>query len=787
LSELAIARGKYVGASVSRLEDPALLAGEARYVADMTLPRMLHAAFVRSPVPHAEIRSIDTSGAKALPGVEAVFTGEQIESHPMADPVMIETLTKTPQFVIARDRVRFVGEAVAVVVAVDAYVAEDAAALVEVDYADLGAVTTVEESRAEGAPQFFDDVEANTVFEETKTWGDPAKAFAEADRTYKHTLRANRFLAAPMETRGVLASYEPAEGNLTVWSSTQMPDVLSVTIAGLLAFPAQNVRVVAPHVGGGFGQKMASYPEEIVIPFLAIALGRPIKWIEDRRENLLAAMHSKEQVIEIEAAVDDDGTIRAFRSDCAGDAGGYSFNATSALIEPWYAATLMPGVYHVDDYETHISATLTNKTPVGPYRGVGWTPGHTARELILDSVARDLGLDPAELRKKNMIRSDEFPYAQCTGQVYDSGSFVESVDAALELVGYAELRQEQAAGREQGRYIGIGISPYVEPTGFGTEIASQQAGFPFPSHDNATVTMDPSGKVTCAVSVTTQGQGHKTTFAQITADALGIEVEDVAVVQGDTASAPFGMGTYASRAAVVAGGAVALAVGEVREKLLKASGLLLEAAPEDLTLEDSRVFVKGSPDRGMAVAEAAIAAYWAPNARTEGEDPYLSSTRFYDPKATYGNGCIISVAEVDVGTGRAQVTKVAAVEDCGTVLNPMIVDGQVRGAIAQGIGGAIYEDMVYDETAQPLSTTYLDYLLPTATEVPEILVGHLETPSPVTMGGIKGMGESGLIAAPGSVISAVLDAIAPFEPDLDTLELPLTPDRVLRLIGRVSA
>ena len=787
MSDLTLSPGKYVGARVNRLEDPGLLAGEARYVADLTLPRMLHAAFVRSPVPHAEIRSIDTSAAAALPGVEAVFTGEDVTAHPLADPVMIDTLKKTPQDAIAKDRVRFVGEAVAVVVASDAYTAEDAAALVEVDYGELGVSTTVEDAMAADAAQLFDDIASNTVFDETKTWGDPSGAFANADRTYKRTLRGNRFVAAPMETRGVLANYEPAAGQLTVWSSTQMPDVLRMKISGGLDFPAQNLRVIAPHVGGGFGQKMAAFPEEVVIPFLALQLGRPVRWIEDRRENLTAALHAKEQVIDVEAALDSDGTITALRSRCIGDAGGYSCNGTSALIEPWYAASLMPGVYRVQNYETRIMATLTNKTPIGPYRGVGWTPGHTARELLLDEIARDLELDPAEFRKQNMVRADEFPYEACPGQIYDSGSFVESVDAALELVGYDELRAEQAAGREDGRYLGIGISPYVEPTGFGTEVAFQQAGFPFPSHDNSTVTMDPTGKVTVAVGVTTQGQGHATTFAQITADALGIDMEDVLVVQGDTDTAPFGMGTYASRAAVVGGGAVALAAGEVREKLLKSTGLLLEVAADDLTIEDSRIFVKGSPDKGMAVGEAAIAAYWAPNARTEGEDPYLSATRFYDPKATYGNGCIISVAEVDVGTGRAQVTRVAAVEDCGTVLNPMIVDGQARGAIAQGIGGAIYEEIVYDDTGQPLSTTYLDYLLPTATEVPEILVGHLETPSPVTMGGIKGMGESGLIAAQGSVVSAVLDAISPFKPSLEVLELPLSPDRILRLIGRIAA
>lgn len=784
MSELTIPRGKHVGARVNRVEDAALLAGEAKFVCDLTLPRMLHAAFVRSPYAHARITSIDTSDALAMPGIEAVLTGSDITAYPLSDLVALEGLQKTPQPVVATDRVRFVGEAVAVVVARDPYAAEDAAARVEVDYEELPAMTSVEAAMGDDAPLLFDDLGSNVVFQTTRTFGDPDVAFANADRTYRRRMRGNRFVAAPMETRGVLADFERASGKLTVWSSNQMPDLLRMTLSAVLQFPAQKLRAVAPHVGGGFGQKMTTHPEEVVVAYLALQLGRPVRWIEDRRENLLAAAHAKEQVIELEAAVKDDGTILAFRSRCVGDAGGYSFNQASALIEPWYSATLMPGVYKVQNYEFEVLAVLTNKTPIGPYRGVGWTPGHTIREMLLDEIASDLGLDPAEFRQRNMVTAGEFPYKACVGQVYDSGSFIESVDKALEMIGYEEFRAEQESARARGCHLGIGISPYVEPTGFGSEAAQQQAEFPFPSHDNATVTVDPTGKVRVALSVTTQGQGHKTTFAQIAADTLGVELEDIAVVQGDTDTSPFGMGTYASRAAVIAGGSVALAAGEVRQKILDAAGVLLEIAADDLTIESSRVSVKGSPGRGMSLGEVAMAAYWAPTTRQEGKDPFLSATRFYDPKATYGNGCIVAVVEVDVETGHSQVKRLAVVEDCGTVLNPMIVEGQVRGAIAQGIGGALYESIVYSETGQPLTTTYLDYLLPTSTEVPSIEVGHLESPSPLTVGGIKGMGESGLIAAQGAVVSAVIDALDPFDPEIE--ELPLSPDRVLRSIGRIS-
>ena len=787
MTDLSIPRGKYVGARINRVEDPALLAGEARFVADLALPRMLHVVFVRAPVAHADIRSIDASGATALEGVEAVFVGADVTARPLVDAVAHATLKKTPQPALAGGKVRFVGEAVAAVVAHDPYVAEDAAALIDVDYDERNAVMTVETAAADSAPLLFDDVPANTVYDERKTYGDPDAVFESADRIYRQTLSSNRFLAAPMETRGVIASYERAEGKLTVWSSTQTPELLRLSLSGSLGFPRQNLRIVAPHVGGGFGQKMSSYPEEVALAFIAMQLGRPVRWIEDRRENLLTSIHSKEQSVELEVAVSDDGTLLAMRSRCVGDSGAYSVNSTSALIEPWYSFVLMPGVYLIDHYESDIVAVLTNKTPTGAYRGVGMTPGHTIREVVLDRIAADLDIDPAELRRRNMVRPEQFPYTTCIGQIYDSGSFTESLDMALEMIGYAEFRAEQTAAREQGRYLGVGISPYVEPSGFGSETASQQAGQPFPSHDNATVTMDMTGKVTVAVGVTTQGQGHQTTLAQITADALGVALEDVTVVQGDTDVGPFGMGTYASRVAVIGGGATALAAVEVRDKVLRIAGRLLEVAPGDLVLEDARVFVKGAPETGMSLGDVAMAAYWAPQARAEDEDPYLSATRFYDPKATYSNGCIVVVAEVDVDTGQAHVTRVAAVEDCGTVLNPTIVEGQVRGAIAQGIGGALYENAVYDEGGQPLATTYLDYLLPTTTEVPEIEVGHLESPSPVSIGGIKGMGESGLIASQGAVVSAVLDAIAPFEPDVADLELPLDPDHVLRLIGRIQA
>lgn len=774
-------RGKWVGARVKRVEDPRFLTGEARYLADLQIPGTVHAAFVRSPYGHARIRRIDASAARALPGVLAVFTAEDVATlPPLASGLPIEGLKPTPQTVLAKDKVRFIGEAVAVVVAENRYIAEDAVELVEVDYERLPAVTDAERAMAPDAPLLHEDLGTNVVYQKVTTLGDVDSAFAQADRIFRRRFHTNRFVAAPMETRGCLSVYERSSGQLTFYSSTQMPHMLRLFLSLFLGIPEHKVRVISPEVGGGFGQKMTIYPEEVVIAHLGKVLGRPVKWVEDRRENLAAATHAKEQIIELEAAVRNDGKVLGLKARLIGDGGAYSFNTASALIEPLAAAGIIPGVYDIQAYQHEVIAVCTNKAPVGAFRAVGWTAAQTTRELFFDEIARELGLDPAEFRRRNVISSDQFPYTTMTGMVYDSGSYQESLERALELVGYEELRRRQAELRQQGRYLGIGISLYVEPTAWGSEIALQ-AGFPFPSHDNATVTIDPTGKVRVTVSVHSHGQGHETTLAQVAAEILGVSIDDVIVEHGDTDRAPWGMGTYASRSAVIGGGMVALAAREVREKVLHVASRLLEVAPEDLDIQDGNVFVKGAPDRSLSLFQVAFAAYLDGRVRAEGEEPLLSATKFYDPRATYSNGCIVTVCEVDGETGTVHLDKIVAVEDCGTMLNPMIVEGQVMGAIAQGIGGALYEAMVYDENGQLLTDTFVTYALPTATEVPELIIEHLETPSPVTIGGIKGIGEGGLLAAPASVAGAVLDAIWPAGRALE--QLPLTPERVLAALG----
>ena len=783
MADLQIRTGKWIGARVKRVEDPRFLTGAARYVADITVPHMMHAVFVRSLHPHARIKSIDTSILPGLGKTVFVFTGEDLRDvPPLIDVVTLPTLKKTPQPVVARGKVRFVGEAMAIVVAADQYAAEDAAEQLgaHVEYEPLDPVPNVAAATAPGAVVLFEELGTNEVYRETETHGDVEGAFKGA-RVVSASYYHNRYGAAPMETRGVLANYERADRQMTVWSSTQMPHFLRSVIAGKLSLPEARVRVIAPEVGGGFGQKMATSPEEVSIPAVALRLGRPVKWIEDRREHLLAASQAKEQFVNLDVAVRDDGLILGVRGEFVGDGGGYSFNTESALIEPALAAKSFPGPYRIENFEEQVAASLTNKAPTAAYRGVGWTAANTTREMIFDEIARDLKIDPADFRRKNLLQSEELPYRTATGQLYDSGSYRESLDKALELAGYQAFRAEQEKLRKAGRYLGLGISLYVEQTAWGSDSAAQ-AGTPLPSHDNATVTVDPSGKVTVASSVSGHGQGHETSLAQVAADGLGVDVADVVVLHGDTATTPYGLGTYASRSAVIGGATVGRAAADVRAQVLRVAGKMLETSPEDLIIDDSKISVVGVPSRYKMLAEVAYAAYW--DASVRDDEPLLTATRFYDPPATYANGCVVVLAEVDVETGVVKLTRLVAVEDCGTVINPMIVEAQVHGAVTQGLGGALLEHLVYGDDGQPLTTTYMDYLIPTATDVPHIDVSSLSSPSPFSVGGIKGMGEGGQIAAPAAVANAVADALAPFGARIR--KFPITPDYVLRLVGKIG-
>ncbi|MHB8688339.1 MAG: xanthine dehydrogenase family protein molybdopterin-binding subunit [Candidatus Dormibacteria bacterium] len=784
---LGLMRGKWIGAPIKRVEDPRFLSGEAVYSGDISLPRMLNAAFARSPHGHAKILSIDASKAKKMPGVALVVTAADEDFRPLVDLLPpLEGLKRTPQPLLAKDRTRFVGEAIAVVVAEDRYMAEDAAGELEasIQYEPLPALVDAVKAMDEKKNLLFPELGSNVFYRKTVSVGKVDEAFKSADKVIKRTYHTNRVTAAPMEGRACVAKFDKAFGQLTLWLSTQSPHVDRNLLAESLDIPENKVRVIAPDVGGGFGQKQPTYPEELVIAAMARRLGRPVKWVEDRREHLLASAHAKEQTINIEGAFKKDGSLLALRAQCIGDSGGYSFNPTSGLIEPSFSATGIPGVYDLKNYEYEIVGVLTNKTPTGPYRGVGWTAGNTAREALLDAAAHELGLDPVEIRLKNMIKSDQFPYRNCIDMLYDSGSYVESLKKAVELIGYEEFRKEQEQARKEGKYLGIGLCCFVEPSAFGSEVAAQM-GWPLPSHDNASVSMDPSGKVIVSTGLLGHGQGHETSLAQVAADTLGIDVKDIIVQRGDTDNAPWGMGTYASRSAVIGGGSVSYAARDVRDRILAIAGNMLEAPPQDLEIENSRIFVKGSPNQSIGVSDVAHAAYYNPRIRAKGVEPRLQSTRFYDPPATYSNGTVMAIVEVDVETGITKPRKIVFVEDCGTMINPFIIDGMMMGAIAQGCGSALMEHLVYDSSGQLLTTTYMDYLIPTASDIPPVVTAHIESPSPFTVGGIKGMGEGGVISTPSAVTNAIMDALAPFNPELR--DLPLGPDKVVKIVQKAAA
>ncbi len=777
--------GRWTGQPVRRVEDRRLLLGRGAFIDDLRLPGALQVCFVRSPHPHARVAAIDGRAALDLPGVAAVLTAADLPHVPLVDLLPIDGLAKTPQHALAAGRARFTGEAVALVAAGSRYAAEDAAELVEVAYQPLPHVLDAEEALGAAAPLLHPELGTNAVYRQSRAYGDPDGAFAAATYVSRVAFRHNRYLAAPLETRGCAAVWDAATGELTFWSSTQSPHLLRRRLALATGIGEARIRVVTPDVGGGFGQKIPIHPEELAVALAARRLGRPLVWVEDRRENLVAAPHAKEQSIAAELALAADGTFLGLRARILGDAGAYSFNNASALIEPYLAAGLMPGVYRLRNLATEVIAALTNKSPIAPYRGVGWTAGHCARELLVDRAARELRLDPAELRRRNLVRPDELPYESCTGMLYDSGSFAESLERTLELLGYEELRAEQAAGRRAGRHLGIGISPYVEPTGWGTE-GSRQSGWVLVSHDAARVTIEPSGEVAIAVGTPSQGQGHATVFAQLAADVLGADPATVIVRANDTAAVPISLpGTRASRTAVVLGGAVLGALEELRDRALRVAGFLLEADPADLEVVDGGVGLRDAPSRRVTLREIAEAAYFRPEVRTVLPEPDLAVSRFHDPRATYSNGVVACVVEVDAETGAVRVLRAVCVEDCGTILNPLIVDGQIHGAVAQGIGGALLEHAVYDADGQPQASTLLDYLLPTATEVPEIEVAHCVSPSPFTPGGIKGMGESGLIVTPAAVALAVEDALAPFGARVD--RLPLAPETVLGMIQSATS
>ncbi|HKC06087.1 MAG TPA: xanthine dehydrogenase family protein molybdopterin-binding subunit [Methylomirabilota bacterium] len=755
------------------MEDPRLLAGQGCYLDDIPLPGLLHAAFARSPHAHAALRSVDTTAARAAAGVELVLTGRDLDGQvaPLAPRLEAPGFAGTVWPALPTDRVRFVGEAVAVVAASTAYAAVDGTALVEVDYDPLPAVPDVDTALDSRAARLHPAHASNILFESRGGQGDVDRAFAAAAVVLRETFTHARCSAAPLEGRGVIARWEGDA--LTLWTGSQVPHVFRTGVARAFGLPDARVRVIVPDTGGGFGQKMHLMPEDLAVAALARRTGRPVKWIETRRENLAAAAQAREGRVEIEAAADAGGVLLGLRARLWSDAGAYHVYPLTAALEPLGSASILPGPYRTPAYAFHLTALATTKPPLGAYRGVGMTMGAFVMERTMDLLAGRLGLDPAEIRRRNLIPREAYPFTSATGFVYDSGDYPKALEQALTLAGYDRLVRERDEGRARGRLLGIGLACYTEYTGVGSETYRRRGMADVPGHEAARVEMAADGRVTCYVSFPSQGQGHATTTAQLVADQLGVALEAVTVRQPDTDTTPGGTGTFASRGAIAQSGAADAAAGTVRRKLLAIAGDLLEASPADLLLREGHVSVRGMPDRGVSVAEVARRAS-ALDALPPGMEPGLAATQSFDPPGPTFSGAVhVAGVEVDPDTGRVTVREYTVVEDCGPVINPMIVEGQIHGAVAQGIGEALSERLVYEENGQLATGTLMDYALPVAGMLPFFMVGHLETPSPLTPGGYKGMGEGGTIGAPAAIANAVADAMKPL--GVAITALPILP------------
>ncbi len=776
-----------IGARIQRVEDPRFLRGETTYVEGLRLQDMRSVAFVRSQHAHGILRSIDVTAAATLPGVERIVTGADLAGD--VKPILFDWQPKSLSVrvrnceypTIAVDRVRFAGEIVAIVVARDRYIAEDAAELVRVDVDPLPAVVDMERALEPGAPLVHEEWGDNLMLDFRVDTGDVDRILREAPLVVTGRYRTNRQSPCPMEGRAVLAGYDATTNELTVWLSTQMPHFVRTEISRHLGFPENRIRVIAPDVGGGFGLKCNLFPEELLLAALARKLRVPLKWVEDRRENFVGSYHAKEAICEATLALDRDGKMLALDAYFVTDVGAYTSVPFSPTAEALQLGVGVPGPYKIAHVRTRALAVATNKVTESVYRGVGFPASQYTMEHLVDQAAAELGIDPAELRRRNLIPSSEFPFTSATGLRYDSATPEESLDLALRMIDYERFREEQAAARAKGRYLGLGLSTMIEMTTFGLDFF-QMVEFPRKlGFDSAQVRVEPDGRVTLAVGTFSHGQGHATTFAQIVAETLGCDVADVTFVQGDTARTPYGCGTWGSRSAVAGGGAVLGASEQIRAKLLRVAGHLLETAPQDLELRDGKVNTKGVPGRSVTlrqVAEAVLLDHNLP----PGETPGLDAVFHYTAPSPFANATHLAVVEVDPETGAVRILRYVVAEDCGRMINPMIVDGQIVGGVAQGIAMALLEEHRYDENGQLLTGSLLDYLLPTAADVPQVEIGHIETPCPLSAGGFKGMGEGGTIAPPGAIANAVSDALVPLCGWKSFGKLPITPEIVRRRV-----
>lgn len=761
---------RLTGQRLARVEDPRLLTGRARFMDDIEVPGMLEVAFVRSPHAAAAIVGIDTASARALPGVSAVLTAAdcaarlwQRDEYAVGQPAL------------ADGAVRYVGEPVAAVVAANRYIAEDAAELIEIRYRPETPVLDMRSAIRDEPRRVHPDVPNVFYHRSYQTEGFEA-AFAAAPHHLTATFQTTRQTAVTLEPRGIIAMPDPYSDRLTVYASTQSPHRLRGDIAELMGIPEHLVRVIVPEVGGGFGMKANTYPEDLVVVAAALKLKRPVKWIGDRTESLLSDAHARDDIHDVEVAFDGRGRIVAIRDHLMADGGAYpAYPFSGAVGETGLAAKVLTGPYDIPHLSTVIDCTLSNKTPLGAYRGVWGPVASFVQEGIIDRVARALGMDPAAVRQVNMIRPGQFPYRNAAGKIYDAGSYGESLDRALELAGYREFRARQAKARQQGRYLGIGLSVFVEPTA----MASSEAGSI--GYEAASIRVEPSGKVTAALGLGPTGQGHETTMAQLIADQIGVGLADVVVLHGDTDSAPFGGGTGGSRSGPIGGGAALVAGRQMRERIVRYAAHLLGVPDHAIRLGDGKAWVAEDVDRMITLAQIASIAYTDVTKIPPGMPVGLEVVARYRPprSESYANGTHVAEVAVDIETGAVTVVNYVVVNDCGELINPLIVEGQIYGGVAQGIGSAFLEALRYNDEGQLVTATLMDYLLPDALHMARIRIEHLVTPSEGE-GGIKGMGEGPLIAAPAALANAVSDALAPFGGWVDTL--PVTPGDIVRMV-----
>ena len=774
----------FVGQSVQRLEDPNLLRGNGRFIDDLDLPELLEAAFVRSPHAHARFTEIDVSGALEVPGVVAVFTARDLPAEWREKRILLQVPNPAiaypvTQQALATEEVCFVGEAVAVVVADTRHTAEDGTERVIVDWQPLDAVAHCESALSPTAPVAHSTRADNLAGRFSLEFGDADAAFRSAPHVYRERYEPHRGTAHPIECRGVVAQYDEITGSFRIWTSTQTPHNTQRGVVDMFDMPEDKVRIITPDVGGGFGPKNQVYPEEMVIPTVARALGRPVKWIEDRREHFLTTTQERDQVWDIGAAVDEDGILLAVKGTLIHDAGAY---LPWGIIMPYISASTVPGPYIIPAYKFDVTVAFTNMVPTTPLRGAGRPQAVFVMERMMDRIARERGLDRAEVRRRNFIPADAMPfemgliYRDGAPVIYDTGDYPEAQRRALENAEYDDFPARQRAALDRGRYIGIGIANYVEGTGLG----------PF---EGALVRILSNGRVAIYSGATPAGQAHHTILAQICADELGVAVEEIDTVLGDTGVMPRGAGTIASRITVTAGSSVHLASKEVHGKLLALAAAKFDVDPENLEVADGAVRITGEQGDSISFSELAKMTSGVPGyVLPQGVAPDLEASGYFTPpQATYSNGSHVAEVEVDPETGSVTILKYTVLHDCGTVINPMLVDGQVQGGVAHGIGNALLEQMVYDDDANPLTTTLADYLMPTAELVPGCEIGHMASPTPLNPLGAKGAGEGGTIPAPAAIIAAVENALQPF--DVTITECPITPRRIVELIaaaGRAS-